>query len=89
MAIKFIWFADEIEKSLHKVLIRTEASKSSITETDITIVLAEHLLGKLAPGESYVIDAKAKNKDKCKCGCGVYPAFESTGIGKLTNTAFH
>lgn len=72
---------DEIEKSLHKVLIRTEASKSSITETDITIVLAEHLLGKLAPGESYVIDAKAKNKDKCKCGCGVYPAFESTGIG--------
>lgn len=71
--------ADDIEKSLHKVLIRTEGSP--ITETDITTVLAEHLLGKLAPGGSYLIDAKTRNKDKCKCGCGVYPAFGSTGIG--------
>lgn len=75
----FVKTKDKIEKSLHKVL--RSNSESPITETDLTIVLAEHLLGKLAPGGSYVIDANTKNKDKCKCGCGVYPAYESTGIG--------
>lgn len=75
----FLKTKDEIEKSLHKGLISN--SESPITKTDINIVFAEHLLGKLAPGGSYIIDANTKNKDTCRCGCGVYPAFESTGIG--------
>lgn len=75
------WFVDEIEKSLHKGLISNSES-APITKTDINIVFAEHLLGKLAPGGSYIIDANTKNKDTCRCGCGVYPSFESTGIGK-------
>lgn len=52
-----------------------------VSETDITITLAEHLLGKLAPGHTYVIDHRVKGKGKCECGCGVQPNFGSTGIG--------
>nr|XP_022308362.1 uncharacterized protein LOC111114362 [Crassostrea virginica] len=52
----------------------------------MTIALAEHLLGRLAPGKSYVIDnrARGKKEEKCKCGlehCIGKPVFESTGIG--------
>jgi hypothetical protein len=57
--------------------------KSTITETDITISLAEHLLAKLAPGESYVLDSKAKGKQSCKCGCKKEPTFSNTGIGMM------
>lgn len=55
--------------------------KSTVTETDITISLAEHLLGKLAPGESYILDSKAKGKKSCRCGCKKEPTFSYTGIG--------
>lgn len=34
-----------------------------VSETDITITLAEHLLGKLAPGHTYVIDHRVKEKE--------------------------
>jgi hypothetical protein len=55
--------------------------KSTVTETDITISLAEHLLGRLAPGESYILDNKAKGKKSCRCGCKMEPTFSFTGIG--------
>jgi hypothetical protein len=57
------------------------AEQSTTTETDIMVGFAEHLLGRLAPGQSYIIDSKAKKKGKCKCGCHVEPKFASTGIG--------
>ena len=62
--------------------------KTNSIESDMTIALAEHLLGRLAPGKSYVIDnrARGKKEEKCKCGlehCIGKPVFESTGIGML------
>ena len=53
--------------------------KRAVSETDITIALAEHLLGRLAPGQTYIIDDRVKGK--CGCGCGVEPEFGNTGIG--------
>ena len=62
--------------------------KTNSIESDMTIALAEHLLGRLAPGKSYVIDNRAQRKkeEKCKCGlehCIGKPVFESIGIGML------
>ena len=74
-------FSDHHEESLKKVFGRDIVSK-----TDITITLAEHLLGKLAPEHTYVIDHRVKGKGKCKCGCGVQPNFGSTGIGMCIYT---
>lgn len=53
-------------------------------EGDITVAFVEHLLGKLAPGKSYIIDGDAQKKAlKCKCGCNVDPKFGSTSIGMI------
>ncbi|XP_062576008.1 uncharacterized protein LOC134237870 [Saccostrea cucullata] len=60
---------------------QSRTKQTAPTETDITVAFAEHLLGRLAPGQSYIIDYKAKKKGKCKCGCNVDPKFGSTGIG--------
>ena len=60
---------------------QTYGKKISPSETNITIALAEHLLGKLAPGQSFVIYGGSKNKGNCKCGCEVTPNYGSTGIG--------
>lgn len=60
---------------------KSRAKQPTPTETDVTIAFAEHLLGRLAPGKSYIIDYKAKKKGICKCGCNVEPKFGSTGIG--------
>lgn len=54
--------------------------KSATSETDITIAFAEHLLGKLAPGESYTLDSR-KEKKSCRCGCKKEPTYSCTGIG--------
>lgn len=77
---------DQHEKSLNKILRgnQCDGEKKVNSETDITIALAEHLLGKLSPGKSYTIDSRVKKKGKCRCGfshCKSDPGFGSTGIG--------
>ena len=72
------FFSDQHEKSLYKVLHQNNS------ELDITVAIAEHLLGKLAPGKSYKIDDKSKGKHGCKCGlehCKKESKFGITGIG--------
>lgn len=80
--------SDQHEKSLNKILRgnQCDGEKKVNSETDITIALAEHLLGKLSPGKSYTIDSRVKKKGKCRCGfshCKSDPGFGSTGIGML------
>ena len=63
------------------------------SETAVTVVLAEHLLGKLSPGGSYVIDKRLSESGgddggvdktgKCECLCDRKIPFGDTGIGKL------
>lgn len=59
----------------------------------MTIALAEHLFGKLAPGQSYVIDNRVrgkKEKEMCQCRldhCHGRPKFDCTGIGKWTSSS--
>ena len=84
---------DKHEQSHSKVLTKCNSEegsdrKTNSIESDMTIALAEHLLCRLAPGKSYVIDNRAQRKkeDKCKCGlehCIGKPVFESTGIEML------
>ena len=72
------------EQSLNKVFGMEKGKKSqsnSHSKTAITVALAEHLLGKLAPEQSFVINDDSKNKENCKCGCDVAPNYGSTGIG--------
>ena len=72
------------EQSLNKVFGMEKEKKSqsnSHSKTAITVALAEHLLGKLAPGHSFIINDGSKNKENCKCGCDVAPNYGSTGIG--------
>ena len=72
------------EKSLNKVLGMEKGKKSQLnshSKTAITVALAEHLLGKLAPEQSFFINDDSKNKENCKCGCDVAPNYGSTGIG--------
>ena len=60
-------------------------------ESVLVLALAEHLLGKLSPGEQYRVDSTIKGKcnngtekinNKCKCGCDTEICFGATGIGK-------
>ena len=72
------------EQNLNKVFRMEKERKGqykSPSKTAITVALAEHLLGKLAPGQSFVINDRSKNKENCKCGCDVAPNYGSTGIG--------
>jgi hypothetical protein len=77
--------SDQHEESLIKILRGHQSDeKKGHSETDITIAIAEHLLGKLCPGQSYLIDSRVKRKGKCRCGlkhCKSDPTFGSTGIG--------
>lgn len=67
---------------LRKVLFEKEQhSDKDLTEGEVAVTLAEHLLGKLAPGDSYVDDGKAKGKGPCLCGCNERPKYRYTGIG--------
>ena len=73
----FFHFTEYHEQCLKKVF------KKSAGETKVTVALAEHLLGKLAQGDSYSIDSKMKLKGPtCPCGCDKKPSFFCTGIGK-------
>lgn len=77
------------EKSLKKVLDRNlrngeSHSSNSNREMEITVALAEHLLGQLSPGQSYVIDSRFNSNGKCSCGedhCKASPKYGSNGIG--------
>lgn len=78
--------SDQHEKCLNKGLRghQSEMDKKGFLGTEIAVTLAEHLLGKLAPGKSYVVNEKVKRKGKCRRGyefCESDPMFGSTGIG--------
>lgn len=71
------------EESLFKIL-QGHLGDGDVTETEKLIALAEHLLGKLSPGKSYIIDSGVERKGKCGCGfdhCNSDPVFGSTGLG--------
>ncbi|XP_076074814.1 uncharacterized protein LOC143045876 [Mytilus galloprovincialis] len=76
------------EKSLRKViyLVAEEKKKEKSLDNDITIAFADHLLGKLAPGNFYTIDSHLKTSPKCRCGyahCKQDSNFGCTGIGNV------
>lgn len=64
------------EKYLKKVFHMKDA-----TETDITVVLTEHLLKALSPGQSCSVDSQSKDKRPCQCGCEKDATFGDTMIG--------
>lgn len=71
---------------------QSETDKKGFSGTEIAVTLAEHLLGKLAPGKSYVVDEKVKRKGKCRRGyefCESDPMFGSTGIGMFCFEKFN
>lgn len=69
---------------LRKVLFETEQRpRKDLTEGEVAVTLTEHLLGKLAPGDSYVDDGNARGKGPCLCGCNKSPKYRSTGIGTI------
>lgn len=73
------------EESLIKIL-QGHLGDGDVTETEKLMALAEHLLGKLSPGKSYIIDSGVERKGKCGCGfdhCNSDPVFGSTGLGTL------
>ncbi|KAK3090154.1 hypothetical protein FSP39_009527 [Pinctada imbricata] len=74
------------EQSLVKVLNRkhSEGDGRKSRDSDIAVALSEHLLARLAPGQSYVIDQRAQNRRRCSCGeihCQSHPTYGSNGIG--------
>ncbi|XP_022333863.2 uncharacterized protein LOC111130887 [Crassostrea virginica] len=73
---EYIENKDRHVKSLLTVLNMDDAS-----ETDISVVFGEHLLGLLAPSKTYRVDGRSKGKQCCRCGCDAFPAFNNTGIG--------
>lgn len=73
---KYYQSKEENEESLKKVF-----GMKTATETDITVVLAEHLLIALSPGQSYSIDSYSKIRKQCKCGCKKKATFGDTMIG--------
>lgn len=61
------------------------SSPNSSREIEMTVALAEHLLGQLSPGQLYVIDSSFKSNGNCSCGednCKSNPKYGSNGIGK-------
>ena len=70
------------EKNILSALEKMNAEKSN-KETILSMALAEHLLGKLSPGQSYVINSRMQGigNCKCSCGCGKTISIGSTGIG--------
>ncbi|CAC5409471.1 unnamed protein product [Mytilus coruscus] len=79
---------EQHEKSLRKVisLVAEEKKEEKSLDNHITIALADHLLGKLAPGNSYTIDSHLKTSGKCRCAfdyCKQDSNFGCTGIGNV------
>ncbi|XP_052089997.1 uncharacterized protein LOC127726615 [Mytilus californianus] len=79
---------EQHEKSLRKVisLVAEEKKEAKSFDNHITIALADHLIGKLAPGNSYSIDSHLKTSGKCRCAfdyCKQDSNFGCTGIGNV------
>ena len=58
-----------------------------LTETELTIMIANHFLGKLAASTCYLMDKNCtrKNGDKCFCGdesCKMTGQYGDTSVGK-------
>ncbi|XP_061190886.1 uncharacterized protein LOC133199005 [Saccostrea echinata] len=77
---RFYKSKEQNEASLKKVFDMGQDGKPPTTETDVTICLAEHLLGRLAPKESYQLNSMSKG-NICRCGCQKELTFSFTGIG--------
>ncbi|XP_062615123.1 uncharacterized protein LOC134276851 [Saccostrea cucullata] len=77
---RFYKSKEQNEASLRKVFDMGWEDKPRVTETDITVCLAEHLIGRLAPRESCVLNSMLKGNN-CRCGCQKEPTFSPTGIG--------
>ncbi|XP_063430648.1 uncharacterized protein LOC134712739 [Mytilus trossulus] len=83
------------EKEIHEKNIQNALEKMKSTENKesvLVMALAEHLLGKLSPGQQYVVDSRIKEKgnncterinNKCHCGCDTEISFGATGIGNV------
>ncbi|XP_076096435.1 uncharacterized protein LOC143067219 isoform X1 [Mytilus galloprovincialis] len=81
------------EKEIHEKNIQNALEKMNSTENKESVLvkaLAEHLFGKLSPGQQYVVDSTIKYKgnncqekinNKCKCGCDTEICYGATGIG--------
>lgn len=78
-------FVELHEKSLNNVLNKKQnEGDESCQKNELTVALAEHLLGRLAPRQSYIIDSRAKRNGRCSYGekhCQKDPTYGSTGIG--------
>ena len=62
-------------------------SLQSISETELTVLVANHLLGKLGTSSCYLIDKNCcgKKRDNCFCGetsCKMTGEYGDTSIGK-------
>ena len=58
-----------------------------LTETELTIMIANHFLGKLATSTCYIVDKNCtrKNGDKCFCGdesCKMTGQYGDISVGK-------
>ncbi|CAC5405537.1 unnamed protein product [Mytilus coruscus] len=86
--IKFFAEKDIHEKNIQNALEKMKSTENK--ESVLVMALAEHLFGKLSPGQQYVVDSRIKDKgnncqekidNKCKCGCDTEICFGATGIG--------
>nr|XP_022322985.1 uncharacterized protein LOC111124425 [Crassostrea virginica] len=73
------------DRSLH---ITDMQRMQKLTETELTIMIANHFLGKLATSTCYVVDKNCtrKNGDKCFCGdesCKMTGQYGDTSVGNV------
>ena len=92
-----LMMSTEINKEITKFILivhvfigkKVEMDLDSLTETELTKLLANHLFGKLTTSPSYIIDKNCKskkNKSRCCCGdeeCTLTGEFGDTSIGWL------
>ncbi|XP_062597490.1 uncharacterized protein LOC134258906 [Saccostrea cucullata] len=70
------------ERSINVILDQLQNGEGS--DVDLTVALADHLLGRLAPGQSCVINSKINGKQQCSCQldhCMKTAKWGNTGIG--------
>lgn len=68
-------------KETNEKYLKNVFHKKDVTETDITVVLTEHLLKALSPGQSCSVDSQSQKKRPCQCGCRKDATFGDTMIG--------
>lgn len=74
---EYLKVSEQHEKCLKKVLIRQQP----LEKETVTVAVTEHLLGKLAPGGSCIINENGREMVFCQCGCNERPVYSYTGIG--------